>query len=252
MRSLLLSVCVCAALSAQPAFDVASVKIAAGVRTSGYTHQITPTSLTMRHVSMGHCLRLAYDIHTAYELVGPSWLDPPTEQEYDVIGKVDRPVSEDEIRAMLRTLLESRFQLRAHRETRDLPVYELVVARTTTTLRRRDATGQRKLSEGSRPYSDHFTNYSMADLALHLGPPLTARPVIDRTGLEGTYEFEIDIGRYVLDENGKPLLDHRGAIDSEGALLRALPDQLGLALKPAKAPYQVLVVDHVEKRPAEN
>ena len=93
----------------------------------------------------------------------------------------------------------------------------------------------------------------MAQFALHLGPPATARPVIDRTGLTGSYDFELDISRYVMDpDSGKLILDYRGAIDSEGALLRALPEQLGLVLKPQKAPYEVLVVDHVEKVPSGN
>ena len=68
-----------------------------------------------------------------------------------------------------------------------------------------------------------------------------------------SYDFELDISRYVTDpDTGKPILDIRGAIDMEGALLRALPEQLGLVLKPQRAPYEVLVVDHVEKAPVEN
>ena len=56
----------------------------------------------------------------------------------------------------------------------------------------------------------------------------------------------------VFKATGKAILDYRGAIDLEGALLRALPEQLGLALKPVRAPYPVLVVDHVEKVPTAN
>jgi len=234
-------------------FDVASVKLATGQRTSGYSHQITPTSLTMLHVSMGHCLRLAYNINTAYELVGPAWLDPPTESEYDVVAKVERPATVEEMRAMLRTLLATRFQLRAHRETRDLPVYVLAESRTTHPLRPAARTDQPKMKNGEHPYQTRFEGFSMAQFALHLGPPATARPVIDRTGLTGSYDFELDISRYVMDpDSGKLILDYRGAIDSEGALLRALPEQLGLVLKPQKAPYEVLVVDHVEKVPSGN
>lgn len=239
--------------SAAPAFDVASVKVATGVRRGGYTHRITPTSLTMLHVSMGHCLRLAYDIRTAYELVGPAWLDPPTFNEYDVVAKVDHPVSEDQIRAMLRMLLATRFGLRAHRETRDLPVYLLEVSKPMAALRNAAGTGKAKRTSCEKPYCDRFTNYSMAQLALELGPPMTARPVIDRTNLSGTFDFELDISHYVLDpETGKPVLDYRGAIDTESAVVHALPQQLGLTLKPARAPYLVLVVDHVAKTPSEN
>jgi uncharacterized protein (TIGR03435 family) len=246
-----LLVCV-VAFAQEPAFDVASVTPAKGTRTSGYSHQITPTSLTMLHVSMGHCLRLAYDIHTAYELVGPAWLDPPTESEYDVVAKVDRPVTPDQIKAMLRTLLAARFQLRVHREKRDLPVYALVATKPSPALRRSTSGDQPKLKSGDKPYQMLFEHFSMPQFVLQLGPPWTARPVIDRTNLEGSFDFELDTSRYVLDDSGKPILDYRGAIDMEGALIRALPEQLGLALKPQRSPYHVLVVDHVEKIPSAN
>jgi uncharacterized protein (TIGR03435 family) len=249
-----LAILACTVAFAQaPAFDVASVTPAKGQRTSGYSHQITPTSLTMLHVSMGHCLRLAYDIHTACELVGPAWLDPPTESEYDVIAKVDRPVTEDQIKAMLRTLLAARFQLRVHCESRDLPVYALVTTRPSPALRPSTKGDQPKQKFGDKPYQMLFEHWSMSQLALQLGPPWTARPVIDRTNLEGSFDFELDTSRYVLDQDtGKPILDYRGAIDMESALLRALPEQLGLALKPQRSPYDVLVVDHVEKIPSAN
>ena len=237
----------------EPAFDVASVKLATGTRTSGYNHMITPTGLTMLHVSMGHCLRLAYDIRTAYELVGPAWLDPPTENEYDIVAKVDRPATEAEIRAMLRTLLAARFRLRAHRETRDLPVYALQAAKPSPALHPNPGPPDPKIKPTDKPNQIRFESYSMAQFALQLGPPWTARPVVDRTDLGGSYDFELDISRYVTDpDTGKPILDIRGAIDMEGALLRALPEQLGLVLKPQRAPYEVLVVDHVEKAPVEN
>jgi len=236
-----------------PAFEVASVTIARGQRTSGYRHQITATSLTMLHVSMGHCLRLAYDIRTAYELVGPAWLDPPTENEYDVVAKASGPATEDQIKAMLRTLLAERFQLKVHRESRSLPVYALAPSRISPLLHLSSGTGGPKVTSGDKPYRMHFENFSMAQFALQLGPPWTARPVIDRTGLAGSYDFDLDMSRYVLDQDsGKPILDYRGAIDMESALLRALPEQLGLVLKPQRAPYEVLVVDHVAKVPSAN
>ncbi len=180
-----------------PAFDVASVKLAAGVRTGGYRHQITPTSLTMLHVSMGHCLRLAYDIDTAYQLVGPRWLDPPTENEYDVVAKVTRPATEEQIKAMLRTLLAERFQLRAHRETRDLPAYALLAVKASAALRRSDGKGKPRVSSGDKPYSYRFENLTMPQLALQLGPPWTTRPVVDQTALAGSYDFALDVSRYV-------------------------------------------------------
>jgi uncharacterized protein (TIGR03435 family) len=200
---------------------------------------------------MGHLLRYAWDIRTAYELVGPAWLDPPTEQEFDVIAKVNQPVAEEQIRIMLRTLLAERFHLQAHHETRDLPAYLLVAVKPT--LRPTAVSGPPRHKPGGKPHQDRFESYTMEQFAQQLGPPWTSRPVLDRTGLSGAYDFELDISRYILDpETGKQIVDWRGAIDMEGALLRALPEQLGLALKPQRAPYQVLVVDHADKAPTSN
>lgn len=93
----------------------------------------------------------------------------------------------------------------------------------------------------------------MSELALRLGPPTTSRPVVDRTGLSGSFDFHIDIEQYVVDPTtGAQILDARGAIDTEGAMLRGLPDQLGLALRKGSAEFPVVVVDHVERRPIEN
>jgi uncharacterized protein (TIGR03435 family) len=76
----------------------------------------------------------------------------------------------------------------------------------------------------------------MAQLAQQLGPPMTTRPVVDKTGLPGSFDFKLDLARYILDAStGQPVLDTHGAADTEGATIRALPDQLGLVLKPGRA-----------------
>jgi len=238
---------------ARPAFDAASVTPWKGAPPStGYRHQINPGGLTMLHVSLGYCIRLAWDVKTGYELIGPGWINPPTEVLIDITARTGRPATEDEIRLMLQTLLIERFKLAIHREKRELPVYELLKVRDDRALRRSAAPGDPKMKPGQAPYSDVFQNVTMAQLAQRLGPPLTSRPVIDRTGLDGAFDFELDFGPYVLDSAGKPILDARGAIDSEGAALQAVRDQLGLALKSARAPFDVLVIDRVERTPTGN
>lgn len=93
----------------------------------------------------------------------------------------------------------------------------------------------------------------MAELALQLGPPMTSRPVFDATGLAGSFDFTLDLGRYVLDPTtGSPVLDGRGMIDSEGATLQAVRDQLALTLKADHGAFDVVIIDHVEKHPTGN
>lgn len=101
------------------------------------------------------------------------------------------------------------------------------------------------------PYASKFERTTIARLAEILGPPWMVRPVIDQTGLDGEYDFSLDFGRYIHDQTGKPILEN-GRVDIEGAILRAVPERLGLALKPTKAPVEMLVVDHADKMPSGN
>src|SRR2546423_7296490 len=185
----------CAAAFGQPAFDVASVKIAKGDRPSGgYNHWITPLGLTMLHVSMGYCIRLAYGVQRSYELVAPAWIDPPTDSEFDIVAKIANPVIADRIKLMRRTLLAERFKLTVHREKRNLPAYTLLVANGPPALRPSDGKNPTKIRP--KGYDLQFENVSMSQLAQQLGPPMTSRPVVDMTGLSGSFDFSLDLGRY--------------------------------------------------------
>ncbi len=234
-----------------PAFDVASVKIArGGPEANGYNHQISPLGLTALHISMGYCIRLAYGVQRSYELVGPVWIDPPTENLFDVTAKVDSPVSADQIKLMLRSLLAERFKLVAHRENRDMPAYALTVGPRRPALKVSNGATPMRIRPGKTPYELLCEHVSMEQFAQQLGPPMTSRPVVDKTNLKGYFDFQLDLARYILDAGtGKPMVDARGAVDTESATLRAVADQLGLVLKPVRAPVGVLVVDHVDKTP---
>lgn len=237
----------------QRAFDVASVKPMPKADSGPYRYQLTPTSLTMKQVSLGLAIRLAWRLRNAYDLVGPDWLDPPTRDTYDFECRMAQPTPEEDMWAALRTLLVERFQLEARRETRMLPVYLLTVRPSGKPKLTPSAMQATKIRSGERTYEQIFEHVSMAQLALQLGPPTCNRPVVDRTGLEGFFDFTLDRSRYVLDpETGRPILDWRGAIDTEDSSIRAVSDQLGLEMKAGQAPFDVLVVERVQRRPKEN
>ena len=139
---------------------------------------------------MGYCIRLAYELNwvNPFELGGPAWLDPPTLSEYDIVARTGSPVSSDQTKAMLRTLLKERFKLAVHRERRDLPAYDLVLGSGEPNLRASDAGAERKVTfEGREKWVFH--HFSMADLALQLGPPMMSRTVVDKTELAGPSIF---------------------------------------------------------------
>jgi uncharacterized protein (TIGR03435 family) len=255
VRSLILASLLAVARAQEPrlVFETASVKLAdPGPPYGGYRHQITPGGIVMRKVSLGYCLRTAWGLKYAYDLAGPGWLDPPTDVLVDLTAKTAAPATPEEVLLMLRNLLIDRFHLTAHMETRDLRTYSLVKIRTEPALKRSEGEGEPKMKPGSKPRSQAFQDFSMALLARYLGPPVTSRPVVDKTGLAGAFDFELDLAPYILDAEGKQIMDHRGAIDSEGANMQALRDQLGLALKSDHAPFPVLVVDQMEKTPTGN
>jgi uncharacterized protein (TIGR03435 family) len=238
-----------------PKFDVASVKAVHDQAPGGYTHMMTADSVTMRGVSMGYCIRLAYglSVQRPYQLVGPGWIDPPTDFVYDISAKAAAPASADRMRLMLQSLLAERFGLAVHREPRDLPAYALLAGRSQPSLRPSDPMAQTSIRSGEESYSTVFTHVSMDQLALQLGPPATSRPVVNKTGLQGSFDFTLKLARYVLDSaTGRPETDLKGMVDTEGAILRAVRDQLGLILKPEHAAFDVLIVDHLDKTPSAN
>jgi uncharacterized protein (TIGR03435 family) len=129
---------------------------------------------------------------------------------------------------MLQALLKERLGLAYHLETRDLPVYALVVARSGPKLHKSETEGDPKASSAGITEGAKFERYSMAQFAAAaLDPPFTSRHVIDETGLAGAYDFTLDLSPYLLDQ--PPAAPGR-AIDMEGAYIWALPGQLGLRL----------------------
>jgi uncharacterized protein (TIGR03435 family) len=200
---------------------------------------------------MGYCIRLAFGLSAQrpYELIAPAWVDPPTDFLFDISGRSDLPVSSEQVRLMLQSLLKDRFKLTGHREFRDLPAYVLTNVKPSSAMHR-SSEGDTKIKIGAKPHQFVFQHVSMAQLALQLGPPITSRPVIDRTGVRGSFDFTLDLDRYLSDpETGKVVASADGKVDEESAVLRGVFDQLGLSMKPGRARVEVFVIDHAEKTP---
>jgi uncharacterized protein (TIGR03435 family) len=186
---------------------------------------------------------MAYNI-TVRQLSGPG---PALSERYDVAAKAEHAVSRDQMLRMLQSLLVDRFKLVLHRETKEVPVYALVVGKGGPKLRPSDT----PKSEGSNPRtpsraggselrSGHliFKNESMADFAWALSRAAATgdRVVLDHTGLEGTYDFELRFEPREL------------AVSLEGpSIFEAVQEQLGLKLESKKDAVEFLVVDSVEK-----
>lgn len=222
------------------AFEVASVRLnKSGVR--GGTMEFLPghERFVMTNMSLGALILVAYDI-TVRQLSGAELLGSEC---YDIAAKAERPATRAEMLEMLRRLLAERFRLTVRRETRELPVYALTVAK-----------GGPKLKAGSAPEKDGgtplvpahaggseaetghliFKNESMSEFAWALSRMQATgeRVVVDQTALTGTYDFEL---KWVREGAEGP------------SIFEALPEQLGLKLEPKKAPVELVVIDHVER-----
>ena len=119
---------------AQPAaFDVASVKPtqhgrnAEGLSISYDPDTPSPGTFTVTNNSLDELIRWAYRVKE-YQISGPAWLNDDSES-FDIEAKMPPATSKAQLRLMMRTLLEERFKLSLHRETRGLPIYELLVAK---------------------------------------------------------------------------------------------------------------------------
>jgi uncharacterized protein (TIGR03435 family) len=241
------------AQASAPHFDVASVKRypADQIPRGGLKREITPTSITLRTATLGNCFEWAFGM-TIYQVIGPKWLNWPTDAVYEIIGKVTAPASQAELKAMMQALMTERFHLAFHRETRNLTVYAVLLAKSGPKFQPSTTEGE-TLVKPSGLYAEKYVRISMAQLAESLETPFQPVHVVDETGLPGRFDFALDLAPYILDaDTGQAVVDSIGRVDDTGALIRALPKQLGLRLEKKIAPMEVLVIDHLEKDPTAN
>jgi uncharacterized protein (TIGR03435 family) len=229
--------------SERPAFEVASVKPdntaappSAGPAPGG-------VRFVARNMPLNWLIGEAYYVSTSQISGLPEEL---SSARYDIEAKADRPVNRDQMRRMLRTLLEDRFRMSVRRETRELKARVLVVARGGPKLDENRDGGElaiRKISGNKTSYH----NMPMSFFANLLSGAVD-EPVVDQTGLSGSYDFTLDY-YYARDHVGQGVLEGREpAPDPNGAsLYTALEQQLGLKLESRKERVQFLVIDHIQK-----
>ncbi len=240
-----------------PAFTVASIKPNKSSDDRFMLRPLPGGGLTATGVTLKMLISFAYGV-AAYQISGgPSWMGT---ERWDIEAKTDGVegrVSFAASQARLRHLLEDRFQLKTHRQSKKLPVYALVVTKNGFKLRPNGVnTSEMKPRVNFRLGAASFTNSSVASLAWQLSQNM-GRPVLDRTGIQGEYDFMLKWTP--TPDEGRPealgLAPHAAPPappDSNGpSLFTALQEQLGLKLESTKGPVDTLVIGHVE-RPSEN
>jgi uncharacterized protein (TIGR03435 family) len=235
--------------AAPPAFDVASVKTA--VRTDmgiGGVFVYPGGRLLVTQCPLLHLMYYAYSIEEFRVVNLPRWgsedrweieAKPP---ESSALSKWVPPnlktAPNVEMRRMLQTLLEGRFQLKVHREQRKESIWALVVAKGGPKLKAPETPERRGFVHFPQGGFFMGQNATMDQLVERIGQTVH-RPVLNETGIDGHFDFYI--GRHEED----------GETDRDVLLMRALQADVGLKLETRQANIEVLVVDHVEK-PAGN
>ena len=226
-----------------PAFEVASVKRAAGGGPPGdipRNMDSSPGSFVMRNVPLRYALEWAYDLKD-YEISGPDWI--VSEDRYDIFAKAAGPATNEQMRPMLQTLLLERLKMKVHRETRQLPVYVLLPGKGPAKVNPASPDGEATL--GGSGTAVIFHNQPISRFAFMLTRRMD-RPVLDKTGLTGVYDYSIDLSG--LGFNGQPPQNPNAG----PSVFTAVQDDLNLRLEAQRAPIDVLVVDQVDRIPIEN
>jgi len=246
------------------AFDVASVKplvfapnqFAFGTASRESRIQISGNRVTVQGLLAG-LVMAAYELRT-FELAGtPAWRNATGRHEIYVIeakAPGDMAPTMDEARQMLQTLLAERFQLKFHRETKDLPAYSLTLPNNRSKLKPSAPNAESKRVPVGRLRAI-YSNVSVSELVLQVGSQFD-RPLFDKTGLTGGYDFTLEYmpslaGTVGLSSEQAEAFDRLYPPGEAPLLPVALQQQLGLKVVASKERVDMLVIDHVE-RPSAN
>jgi uncharacterized protein (TIGR03435 family) len=214
-----------------PSFEVASIK-PSKPSTDGMSIFGDPNGrLSVQNATLKDLIRFCYRLRDFQILGGPKWLEV---DRYDIAAKPEDRSQPEQVLLMMQQLLADRFQLKFHRESKEAPVYELMVARNGPKLRTPDPNGKPGI-QGRRGRIDAWGT-PMPIFAQYLSQRL-GRTVIDKTALTADYDFILE---YQPDENEDVTTD-RGA-----SIFTAIQEQLGLRLQPAKGSVEIFVIDRAE------
>jgi uncharacterized protein (TIGR03435 family) len=236
--------------SKAPAFEVAAIKPSdPAARNNGCFLKGQPGGQTF----IGRCITARLLITYSYKIIdsqlvgAPNWLDTDL---YDFDAKADHSLTRAELAPMFQTMLADRFKLQFHRETRTMPALTLTVDKAGPKMKPNDGPNEWEIAIMPAPGSSmprfKGTRCPVSYLSWWIAQREN-RPVVDKTGLDGFWDFTLEFVQEGLEERrkgagGEPM----PALDGP-SLPKALREQLGLKLEPEKGPVDVYVIDHVEK-----
>jgi uncharacterized protein (TIGR03435 family) len=271
-------------------FEVASMRYApmppggVSVTRQGGPGTDDPTRLTYRNVPLKSILLNAYGLKD-FQISGPGWIDT---ERYDINANIAPGTTKEQFNVMMQNLVTERLKMAAHHEKKDFSAYALVVGKDGMKMKESaaskpdtappaDGKALRALTKSgsdgfpalppgrstwvmsSAPGHNRMTaaGLAMSGFAVFLENQI-GRPVADETGLPAKYDFKLDfskeglMGAMALAGPQPRLGPNDDPSDTGPFIFQAVQDQLGLKLEEKKVPFDVLVIDHLEKMPADN
>ena len=239
------------AADAPMAFEVATIK-PSNPNAPGIGITMRGPDIITINTPLSYLMAFVYELHPRQIIGGPSWMES---EKYDITGRPQVPgvPNVGQFRALLRTLIEDRFKLVTHRDKRDLSSYALVVGGGGAKLSRNDTNPNGPPGIGFKaPGVMSAVNATMGDVAGTMQGNVLDRPVLDRTGLQGRFDFTLS---WTPDESqfrGMGIQVPPPPPDAKlPGLFTAIQEQLGLRLESVTAPVEVIVIDKVD-RPSDN
>jgi uncharacterized protein (TIGR03435 family) len=247
----------------KPSFEAATIKPNTSGDTSNY-FRMMGVSPSMTNQPLKNMILWAYRIKDFQLAGGPGWMGT---DKWDLQAKTKEGAAGEQMQLMVQSLLQERFKLALHREIKELPIYNLTVAKgglkiqpikegsclTPDPKNPGPAPGKTFMdycgTGGFGPCMMMGTSATMTELAESLSSPnAVGRTVVNQTGVDGRFRYEVNYAPEFA-----PAAQPGGAPPACDApsIYTALQDQLGLRLDSAKGPVEVLVIDHAEK-PSEN
>jgi uncharacterized protein (TIGR03435 family) len=226
----------------RPSFEVVSIK------PSGFERRVTmapqPNGLFAESVTTRMLIRNAYRVQEFQIEGGPNWI---TQDRFTVDAKAAGRIGPGQFPLMVQSMLEDRFKLKVHRETREMPVFALIPEKNGHKMKPAKDPDASPEQRGFRVTDGQIVGAAVSPAQfVNLLSTIVGRPVIDLTGTAGLFDVSL---HWTLEATQPDLLPRT---DSNAlTIFNALEDQLGLKLNPQKGPVEFVIIDSVEK-PSEN
>jgi uncharacterized protein (TIGR03435 family) len=232
-----------------PSFEVATIKPSDPDQCCARTFGRNGRRFQTTNTNLQYLMQYAFGLQYRQIAIGQPWIN---EDRYNIAGEIEGvgTPNDQQWREALQKLLIDRFQIQMHREVRQLPAYALVIAdakkgpKLTPSAGDADHPQRMGFSGGiGQTMSGGGNDATLKELCDDLQRLTLDRPVVDRTGLTGTFDIRLTFTR------DDPQAPSMAALPDGAAptIFNALQEQLGLKLEPTKAPIEVLVIDHAEK-----